>query len=119
MKRKVLIVDDDADIASQLSVLLERHYDTAVASNGFEALRKLDEAPADVILLDLRMPGLNGPGFVDELKRRRQNTRFILISANPDVSSQAQRLGAAGYLAKPFDIESLEAMIEKALATEH
>lgn len=115
MKHRILIVDDDADIASQLSVLLGRRYDTAVASNGFEALRRLDEAAADVVLLDLRMPGLNGSGFVDELRRRGQDTRIILISANPDVAAQAEQLGAVGWLAKPFDIETLEARIEQAL----
>ena len=116
MKKRVLIVDDDADIANQLAVLLGQHYDTETASNGFEALRRLDETPTDIVLLDLRMPGLNGPGFVDELRRRGLDTKFILISANTDVATQAERLGAAGYLAKPFDIETLEALIEKTLS---
>lgn len=115
MKRTVLIVDDDADIASQLALLLEARYDTRVASNGFEALQRLDESPADAVLVDLRMPGLNGPGFIDELRRRGHTARIILISANTDLAEQAERLGVSAFLGKPFDIESLEALLEKTL----
>ncbi len=115
MNRRVLIVDNDADLAGQLKSLLEQHYDTAAASNGFEALKRLDEHPADIVLVDLRMPGLNGPGFVDELRRRGHAARIILISAYPDLSKHARRLGVAGYLAKPFAIEQLKVLIEKAL----
>lgn len=115
MKKRILLVDDDRDIAQRLHELLSGKYDVSLASTGFDALHRMDEASFDVILLDLRMPGLDGRGFIEEVKRRhnRAATPVILISANDDLAKQARSLGVADYLAKPFDIEALEGLIER------
>jgi DNA-binding response OmpR family regulator len=110
--KRILIVDDDARIVDRLAMLLGTRYEAVVASNGFDALAQLDGQAFDVVLLDLRMPGLDGAGFVQELKARRMNVPIILISANPNLPAQAKALGISHYLPKPFDIERLEAMVE-------
>ncbi len=110
--KRILIVDDDARIVDRLAMLLGTKYEALVASNGFDALRFLDDQSFDVILLDLRMPGLDGAGLVQELQNRRIHVPIILISANPNLPAQAKSLGISHYLSKPFDIERLEAMVE-------
>ncbi len=111
--KRVLIVDDDARIVERLQALLSPHYETAAASTGFDALRAIDHDHIDAILLDLRMPGLDGPGFVQELRKRGIRTPVVLMSANPNVADQADTLGAADYLVKPFEIERLEEILAR------
>lgn len=111
MKKKILIVDDDPHIVDKLATLLAGKYDVSVASNGFDALEQLDGA--NVVLLDLRMPGLDGPGFVEELHKHRIQVPIILMSANPNLPEQARALAIRHYLGKPFDIETLESMIDR------
>lgn len=115
MKKRILLVDDDRDIAQRLQELLSAKYDVSLASNGFDALRLLDADGFEVILLDLRMPGLDGRGFIEEVRRRHNGEAIpvILVSANDDLAREARLLGVADYLAKPFDIEALEALIER------
>lgn len=110
--KRILIVDDDARIVDRLAMLLGTRYEVMVASNGFDALAQLNSQSFDVVLLDLRMPGLDGAGFVQELQARRISVPIILISANPSLPAQARALGISHYLSKPFDIEQLEAMVE-------
>ena len=113
MKKRVLIVDDDPRIVDKLAMLLSSKYEVFVASNGFDALERMNEGGADVLLVDVRMPGLDGPGFVQELQKHRVQVPVILMSANPNLAEQARALGVRYYLAKPFDIETAEALIER------
>lgn len=112
MKKRILIVDDDARIIDKLAVLLGSKYETAVASNGFDALERINASDFDLVLLDLRMPGLDGAGFVDELAKHKIHIPIILMSANPNLPQQAKALGIRHYLPKPFDIETVEHLID-------
>ena len=111
--KRILIVDDDARIVESLRTLLAPRYETAAASTGFDALKAMDAGRVDAVVLDLRMPGLDGKGFVDELHQRGMHPPLILMSANPNVADQAQVLGAADFLVKPFEIERLEDLLER------
>ena len=111
-KKRVLIVDDDPRLADKLATLLGARYETRSASNGFDALSEVNRG-VDVILLDLRMPGLDGPGFVNELQQHRIQIPVVLMSANPNLAETARTLGIRHYLAKPFDIETAEAIIDR------
>lgn len=110
--KRILIVDDDPSIVDKLSRLLAGRYDVDMASNGFEALKRLDTGGFDLMLLDLRMPGLDGAGLVHELRAHGIEMPTIVMSAFANVAGQARELGVTNYLAKPFDIERLEAMID-------
>ena len=110
--KRILIVDDDTRIVDRLATLLASKYETVTASTGFDALQQLNEQRFDVVLLDLRMPGMDGPGLVQELQKRRINVPIVLISANPNLPAQAKAMGISHYLPKPFDIERLEEMVE-------
>jgi len=116
--KRLLIVDDDAAIVGKLKVLLEGKYEVVVASNGFDALRRLDAGRCDLMLLDLRMPGLDGPGLLADLKNRGASLPVIVMSASVDLKERARTMGVEHALTKPFDIEHLEALVEKLVGGE-
>jgi len=87
------------------------------AINGLEALKRLEEEDYSLVLLDLKMPGLNG---IETLKKIREfdiNLPIIMISAYGSISEavEAMKLGALDYLIKPFDIEELKIIVERAI----
>ena len=110
--KRLLLVDDDLEISKRLVALLEDRYEVVAASTGFEALESLKHGPFDLVLLDLRMPGLDGRGFLREMRARSQNAPVIVLSADPNVGSAAKQMGVGDYLQKPFDVEELETLIE-------
>ena len=111
--KRILVVDDDTRIVDRLVTLLSERHEAVAASNGFDALKHLDAQPFDVVLLDLRMPGLDGKGLIEALKARGQSLPIVLMSANPNLPEQARKLGITHYLTKPFDLEQLETLVEQ------
>ena len=113
MRKRILVVDDDARIVDRLVTLLSGTYEAVAASNGFDALKRIDGNVFDLVLLDLRMPGLDGKGFIEALQARKSPVPIVLMSANPNLPAQARQLGVTRYLSKPFDVDQLEALIEQ------
>lgn len=111
--KRLLIVDDDLEISRRLAALLENRYEVICASTGFEALEELKYGLFDLVLLDLRMPGLDGRGFLSEMRRRNDTAPVIVLSADPNVGKVAREMGVGDYLQKPFEVEELEALIER------
>ena len=111
--KRLLLVDDDLEIAKGLVALLEDRYAVTRATTGFEALEALEHGPFALVLLDLRMPGLDGRGFLGEMRRRNENPPVIVLSADPNVGQAAREMGVGDYLQKPFDVEALEALIKR------
>ncbi|MCH7651395.1 MAG: response regulator [Nitrospinae bacterium] len=107
---KILVVDDEVKMCFTLTKLFELcHYPVAVAHNGLEALDKIDSFQPNCILLDIRMPKMNG---VDVLKKVRQEHPEIVVIMTTAVVSEESReeclkAGAAEYLIKPIDFKSL------------
>lgn len=113
---RVLIVDDnDAVRESLVDALSDEGFATDGACDGVVALRKADQNPRpSVILLDLMMPGLDGATVAERLIQRGTSAPpVIVLSADRHGAEQARKLGAAGFLAKPFDLDALVAMIQK------
>jgi CheY-like chemotaxis protein len=114
--RDVLIVDDSEDVRRSLCETLSEHgYSPRVAADGLEALEAVLLAMPDVILLDLRMPGLDGLGVLEELRKQGllPGPRVILLSVDADERAfvRAFALGAVEYLTKPVDEAVLLATI--------
>ena len=107
---KILVVDDEVKMCFTLTKLFELcHYPVAVAHNGLEALDKIDSFQPNCILLDIRMPKMNG---VDVLKKVRQEHPEIVVIMTTAVVSEESReeclkAGAAEYPIKPIDFKSL------------
>jgi DNA-binding response OmpR family regulator len=106
---RVLVVEDDPDLASlEAEVLKLRGHQVDVASNGREALDAVERARPDLILLDMKMPVMNGREFADEYRRREPFTPpIVVVTAADDAQRRAAEIGASGWIAKPFDPDAL------------
>lgn len=103
-KANILIVDDEEVVRlSHLRSLASINCKAWVAGDGAEALRVMEQQPFDVILLDLRMPDLDGMEVLKVMKERWPESEVVVITGYPSIESakQAVRLGAYNYLAKP------------------
>lgn len=106
----VLVVDDDEAIAEFVAVVLaERGYRVRTAFNGRQALDLLRQTHPRVLLLDLMLPLMDGWALAKAMRESAalKDVPIVVMSAHNDVPEQAQTIGAAGYLHKPFDIDEL------------
>lgn len=104
-KTRILIVDDDEVVRlSHLRSLATARYNAEAVWDGNEALRAMEQQPFDVILLDLRMPGMDGMSVLKAIKDRWPESQVIVITGYPSLESvkQAVQLGACDYLCKPL-----------------
>jgi DNA-binding NtrC family response regulator len=103
-KAKILVVDDDEMVRLSLfRSLTDAHCNAEVACNGKEALRVMERHPFDVVLLDLRMPGMDGMSVLQTIKEKWPESEVVIITGYPSIETakEAVRLGAYDYLAKP------------------
>jgi DNA-binding NtrC family response regulator len=114
---KVLVIDDELSIRESFSLILEDDYDVKLASSGEAALKILNESPADIIFLDIRMPGMNGIETLRKIKEQDPTAEVIMVTAINDVqkASEAVRLGAREYVVKPFEVDQILALTKKML----
>ena len=115
---KVLVIDDQPGIRKLLTEVLEEEgYAVSVAANGYEAVPLAAELHPDVILMDMKMPGMNGLETLMEIKRQGQQEKIIVMTAygEMDTINEVLAAGIKGYLTKPFDIRELCAMVKKAV----
>jgi CheY-like chemotaxis protein len=114
---RVLVVDDDEAIARMVAEFLAEHGFTADwAGGGRSALAKLRKGRADLVVLDLRMPDLDGRALLHKLRREGVDPRVVLLSADREVAAAARELRAHGFVEKPFAPETLLAAVRRALA---
>lgn len=112
----VLIVDDEKNIRLTLSIALEQlGISVDTASTGTEALEKLAEKSYKVILLDLRLPDLDGMEILRHLAEMRPEIKVIVITAygSIDLAVEAMKLGAVDFLPKPFDTTAVREMVRR------
>ena len=103
-KASILIVDDEEVVRrSHLRSLADTGCHAQAAGDGQEAIRFMEQAPFDVVLLDLRMPGLDGMDVLKTIKERWPDSEVVVITGYPTIESakEAVRLGANNYIAKP------------------
>jgi DNA-binding NtrC family response regulator len=114
----ILIVDDDHKIRSVLSEILEaKGFSSIQASGGKQALELVQKAAPDVILLDLKMPGMDGRATLEELKKIAPDIPVIIITAHGDVPTavDAIKIGAYDFLLKPPDFDTLLIVVRRAV----
>ena len=115
-KIKVLMVDDEKKFRSTTEKILQRKgFDTVLAASGEEALEKLDQHP-DVVILDVKMPGMDGHQALEEIKKHSPDLPIIMLTGHGALPSAKEALqkGAFDYLSKPCDINILAGKIEDA-----
>lgn len=117
-KYKILIIDDDRAILDSCSqVLIREKYIVKTAENGEEGLKLIKEESFDVILLDLKMPGLSGEEVLKMIVEEAPETLVIIITAYASIESavNAIKTGAFNYLSKPFTPDQLRVLVRKAI----
>ena len=110
----VLIVDDDVGILETMSDILKDHcFNVAIADNGYMAIELIRENTFDVILMDIKMPGIDGVETYRRIKRFNPQAKVIFMTAyaHEDRLAEAKFEGASAILYKPFDIDNLEKLI--------
>jgi len=118
MPNKILVVDDEKHIRDSCIKLLQRkRFDAEGAADGVEALEKIGKEAYDLVLLDIRMPGMDG---IEVLRRAKKIAPDILVlvltgHGTIDTANEAMELGAAGFIRKPIAIEDLAESIDEAL----
>jgi putative nucleotidyltransferase with HDIG domain len=117
-EQKILIVDDEPMIRHLLNVKFSRQgYHCEEASSSYQTLEKLKAYPADLIMLDMKMPGKSGIELLPELKACYPNTAVIMATAvaEANLAIQCMRLGADDYITKPFNLDEVVLSVEKTL----
>jgi DNA-binding NtrC family response regulator len=113
----LLLVDDEEQFLSTAKTLMEkRGINTFICTNGFDALRLLKERRIDVVLLDLKMPGINGIEVLRKIKQQLPDVEVILLTGHASVESAVEglKLGAFDYLMKPSTIPDILAKVIEA-----
>jgi CheY-like chemotaxis protein len=112
--QRVLVVDDDPSIQLALTIFLESEgYLVQTAANGEEALEKMAQSRPSVVLLDMRMPIMDGWDFARIIRERGINVPVISMTAAQDAARWAAEIQAVAYVSKPFELASILSAIER------
>ena len=112
--RPVLVVDDDdATRAAERAVLSADGFRVVEARDGAEAMRAVHDDPPSIVVLDVQMPGVDGPSFARELRMALRRVPLVILTGAMDPRHEADRCNAEAYLAKPFDARELVKVVRR------
>jgi len=114
--KKLLVVDDEEDLTWGIARSLMKDsslFQVTCANSGTEALDHLNQKQFDLVITDIKMPGMNGLDLVLEIRKRFPETKVIIMTAygSPEMEEQVNKRGAFGYIEKPFEINNLKKLI--------
>jgi two-component system response regulator AtoC len=115
----ILAVDDELNMRRLLEISLRQAgYKPALAADGYEAMAQIKSQHIDLVVCDLNMPGMNGLALLEAIRQDNEILPFIMVTALGEIKTavEAMRLGASDYILRPFDLETLEIAIAKALS---
>jgi two-component system sensor histidine kinase/response regulator len=117
----VLVVDDEIGPRESLRAILKPDYQVLVAAEGEQAVRVIEQEPVDIVLLDLRMPGLSGIQVLEKIKAIDPDIEVILVTgyASYETLLEALHLRAFDYIPKPFNVPHVREMVKRATAQRH
>lgn len=117
-KYSILIIDDDKSIRYSLRRIFEEDYNILTASNGEEGLSLFSHNPVDLIIMDIKMPERSGMEILKDIKEIDPKSLVILMTAygTTETAIEAMKYGAFDYILKPFSIQRLKELVEKAIA---
>jgi response regulator RpfG family c-di-GMP phosphodiesterase len=117
-KQSVLVVDDEPAVCAVLSEgLTAEGYECQSVSSAQHALSLMEERPFDIVLVDLRMPGMSGMEFLKQARKAYPRSAFLMVTGEDDIRQavQAMKLGAVDYLLKPVELEAVTISVQRAL----
>lgn len=115
---KILVVDDEPEIREILVGFLESlEHQVEIACDGKEAIEKIRSNSPDLVLLDVKLPDIDGTKVLKEVRSWNSELKVILITGNIeyDLAKMSQSLGVQGFVPKPFDLMQLKRMLQKIL----
>lgn len=118
MKKKILIIDDEKNIRLTLSQSLETvNYEVETAVDGEHGINKYNESKFDIVLLDMKMPGIDGMEVLRRIKSQDSLQNVIMITAHGTIETavEAMKLGAIDYIRKPFTLEEIRSIVKRVL----
>lgn len=118
----LLVVDDQMGVRRLLyEAFQDENYQVELASSGFEAVEKVKIKKPDLILMDMKMPGMNGLDVLKELSKEHDDLLVIMMTAygELEIVNEAMKLGVKEYITKPFDINNLRYLVKKVLQDFH
>jgi two-component system, NtrC family, response regulator AtoC len=115
VRATVLVVDDEVGIRESFEAVLSKEYDLLFASNGPEALRIVSSRDVNLMLLDIRMPGMDGLEVLRHVKELSEQTEVVIVTAVKSLKTaiEAIKLGASDYITKPFDALEILSLIKR------
>jgi DNA-binding NtrC family response regulator len=119
--KTILVVDDEEYMCKMVTDLLSGDYDVAIASNGVEALSKMEAGEFDLVITDLVMPGMNGIDLLMNIGKRAPGQKVIAISGGGGITGRfdylpvAKLIGASKVLRKPFEVTELRQSVKDVL----
>lgn len=117
-KHMILVCDDEEIVRASITLVLEKDYQLVFAGDGEEALKQFNAQAIDLVLLDLKMPKLDGLEVLKALMTRTPVPRVLMLTAyhSVEVAQRATQLGAIDYVTKPFERKDLLEAVDRALS---
>jgi DNA-binding NtrC family response regulator len=117
VRSTILVVDDDPGILEAFEAFLGKHHDILFAANGPDALRVLSTRDVNLVLLDIRLPGMDGMEVLRRMKELNDQTEVVIVTAIKSMKTaiEAIRLGASDYITKPFDTHEILSLINRVM----
>lgn len=116
MQKKILVVDDEQGILDFFNKALNKEgYEVVTALNGLEAIKLVKEGKPDLVILDIKMPGIDGIETLKRIRWLNKKTIVIMLTAygTLDSAKEALRLGAHDYITKPFKLDYIKEVIKE------
>jgi putative nucleotidyltransferase with HDIG domain len=116
-REKILVIDDELAPRESIRMVLKDHYSVSTATGAHEGLDIMIENPVDLVVMDIKMPKMDGITALQEIKKKHPDTEVILLTAyaSLETARDAIRFGAFDYLIKPFDKDDVLLVVEKGL----
>ena len=117
-KHTILVIDDELNTREGLRIAFEAKYNVLLAEDAIKGIDQLKQHNVDVVLTDLRMPGMDGMDFIRRVTSMKKHPLVIMLTAYGSVQTaiEAMKAGAYDYVSKPVDLDNLEMMIDRGLA---
>jgi len=118
-KRSILVVDDEDSLRTVLSSeLINEGYEVRTAADGDDAIQEMGKASFDLVLLDIKMPRMNGFEVLKHIKEHHGKTKVVMLTGFADLKNaiESKKLGADDFVSKPYDLVDLLTTIERVLS---